>query len=140
MELYHKITKEVLELLLREGGQMPVDLARKLQRSSSNMQQVREHLSKIGCINVTKQRNYYELKISDKGTQLLEAMRRMESLDKPGAGPKVVTKSVDMPLKTVEEKEEKPEIKIPEEPKITMKPKKEVISRGGRTGILARFG
>ena len=36
MELYHKITKEVLELLLKEGAQMPVDLGRKLQRSSSN--------------------------------------------------------------------------------------------------------
>jgi len=158
MELYHKITKEVLELLLKEGAQMPVDLARKLQRSSSNMQQVREYLSGIGCIDVTKQRNFYELKISDKGIQLLEVMKQMESLDKPGSSPlkQILKQLPDSKAKeeaiAKEEKKEKPipdsimkavidkAIEAEEPPKIQgLNPKEEIISRGGRRGILRRF-
>ena len=155
MELYHKITKEVLELLLKEGAQMPVDLARKLQRSSSNMQQVREYLSNIGCISVKKSRNYYDLKITEKGILLLEALKQVEMLDNP-------SKSVpinDVPAPVFVIKKPAPEIKIPEvipdevlkeaidkeieasePPKVEgLKPGGEVISRGGRKGIMKRF-
>ena len=145
MELYHKITKEVLELLLKEGAQMPVDLGRKLQRSSSNMQQEREYLSKIGCIFVTKQRNFYELKITEKGIQLLEAMRQIEMFDKPSKpvpidphpGPVFVLKQKEKP-----EEEEPPEIKAPPEPQPDPKltTTDVLINRGGRRGILKRLG
>ena len=151
MELYHKITKEVLELLLKEGAQMPVDLGRKLKRSSSNMQQVREYLSSIGCIHVTKKRNFYELKITEKGTILLDVMRQMEKLDKPG-NPIPKKQDVDLEVKGMieekareeeaEAKAEPPEIKVPEEPKPDkrIKTSHEEISRGGRKGILTRLG
>jgi len=142
MELYHKITKEVLELLLKEGAQMPVDLGRKLQRSSSNMQQVREYLSSIECIHVTKKRNFYELKITEKGTTLLDVMRQMEKLDKPGVikfdMPKIKPSEVipDEILKEIIDKE----IKVSEPPKVEgLKPGEEIISRGGRKGIMKRF-
>ena len=169
MELYHKITKEVLELLLKEGAQMPVDLGRKLQRSSSNMQQVREYLSGIGCIHVTKQRNFYELKITEKGTILLEVMRQLEKLDKtsktPFNMPKITPSKPDIkdfenPGVTIETLQKahtpkpKPEvipdevlkeaidkeIKASEPPKVQgLKPEEEIIKRGGRIGILKRF-
>jgi len=137
MELYHKITKEVLELLLTNGAQMPVDLARKLQRSSSNMQQVREYLSGIGCISVTKSRNYYELKITDKGIQLLDALKQVEKLDNS-------EKAIPMEIKPAAKfkEEEPPEIKVPEEPQPDprLKTQDEEISRGGRRGIMKRIG
>ena len=150
MELYHKITKEVLELLLKEGEQMPVDLARKLQRSSSNMQQVREYLSKIGCIDVKKQRNFYELKITARGTTLLELMRGLEKIDN-GEDVQPLKLNQDSPSvnagikesnKDFEDKEVKMRTVTKEMPpqKKAVPTSEETISRGGRRGIMKRFG
>jgi len=136
MELYHKITKEVLELLLKEGEQMPVDLARKLQRSSSNMQQVREYLSTIKCIEVKKIRNFYELKITVQGVKLLEFMRAIEKIEKlKEPCEQKLYLNQDSPSKVITDTKEK---LVP--PQKTIPTSDEVISRGGRKGILKRFG
>jgi len=146
MELYHKITKEVLELLLNNGPQMPVDLARKLQRSSSNMQQVREYLSSIGCMFVTKNRNFYELKITQKGIRLLEALRQVEKLDVlsesvPLSEPPAKTEEL-IPITKAKAKPVEHEIKAPIEPQgdKRLKTSEEEFERGGRKGILTRLG